>query len=1056
VINFSIRNPLIVNLLLALVVLAGVQAWFAMPQEMFPTVEEDKIRILTEFEGAAPEEVERQITLPIEEAFDGMPDIDSVTSTSNEGASNILIKLKAGSDVDDFMREARTALDKVNDLPDEAEEPQLNRLETRFPVISVSLYGDVARGYLYDRVEDIKREIAQLPGVASVGVSGDREWEFWVVVDPQVLAARDISLEVVGRALRDNLRDLPGGSVKSLEGDIRLRGMGVEPTPEAMGRIMLRRNDNGGVLRLGDVARVERRLEEARTLGRFNGKPSVNMTVTKTAEASTIDVAQEVHDYVARLQQELPPGISVGIFSDLSIFVKTRLETVVSSGAVGLTLVLLSLYLMLNFRVAAITAMGIPVSFLVAVIIISYLGYSINMVSLFAFLIALGLIVDDAIIVTENIYRHVEAGEDPAQAASIGTKEVFWPVVASTSTTIAAFMPMFAIGGTMGAFIAVIPVVVSASLAGSLLEAFGVLPSHAKEFLRINRQRVRKRWIDWRALHQRYADGLRWCLRNRYHVALLSVGVLAVALVFAATRIPFLLFGHVEVGHFFINVETPNTYSIDDSLEVAKRLEHTVLETLDEKEMATLLTNVGVTFIDMQRVRMGSQYVQLIIDLKKQKPKGFIERYVSPLVSLRFSAEGSRERSADLIINELRERLAQVPGIQRMSVLRPQGGPGGADVEIGLVGIDVKVLREQAERIRGYLQRLPGVSDAQQDMDPGKLEYRYELNERGRQLGLTQAQLAGAVRTGFLGQELAHVNWRDKRLPVRLIYPDELRYGARELERLPITLEGGKTVYLGDVASIVRERGFNAVNRRDMQRLATISAEVNARITTPDEVIEQVRAEFADLPKALPGYRLLFLGEKKEAAESMAGMKRALVIALAIIFFILAALFKSLLDPLVVMFAIPFGAIGVVVGHVLFGYHLQFLSMVGFLALTGIVVNDSLILVDFAKRLRNQGWDRLEAVVEAGKVRIRPILLTSVTTFLGISPLIFFATGQTAFLSPMAVSLGFGLLFATVLILLALPCFYIIADDLRCRSGQLARRLLGWPAAASSLESPLD
>lgn len=1042
-INFSIRNPLIVNLLLALVVLAGVQAWFAMPQEMFPTVEEDKIRILTEFEGAAPEEVERQITLPIEEGFDGMPDIDSITSTSNEGVSNILIKLKAGSDVDDFMREARTALDQVTDLPDEAEEPKLNRLETRFPVISVSLYGDVARGYLYDRVEDIKREMAQLPGVASVGVSGDREWEFWVVVDPQVLAARNISLEAVGRALRDNLRDLPGGSVKSLEGDIRLRGLGVTPTPEAMARIMLRRNENGGVLRLGDVARVERRLEEARTLGRFNGKPSVNMTVTKTAEASTIKVAQQVHDYVARLQQELPAGINIGIFSDLSIFVKTRLETVVSSGAVGLTLVLLSLYLMLNFRVAAITAMGIPVSFLVAVIIISYLGYSINMVSLFAFLIALGLIVDDAIIVTENIYRHVEAGEAPEQAARIGTREVFWPVLASTSTTIAAFMPMFAIGGTMGAFIAVIPVVVSASLTGSLLEAFGVLPSHAKEWLRINRQRQRKRWINWKALLDRYADSLRWSLRNRYHVSLVSVGVLVVVLLFAVTRIPFLLFGHVEVGHFFINVETPNTYSIEDSREVAKQLEQTVIDTLGEEEMATLLTNVGVTFIDMQRMRMGSQYVQLIIDLKRQKPQGFIERYISPLVSLRFSTEGTRERSADLIINELRERLAQVPGIQRMSVLRPQGGPGGADVEIGLVGIDVEVLREQAERIRGYLQRLPGVSDAQQDMDPGKLEYRYELNERGRQLGLTQAQLASAVRTGFLGLEVAHVNWRDKRLPVRLIYPDEQRYGARALERLPITLEGGKTVYLGDVASIVRERGFNAVNRRDMQRLATITAEVNAKVTTPDEVIDQVKAEFAGLPKELPGYRLLFLGEKKEASESMAGMKRALVISLAIIFFILAALFKSLLDPLVVMFAIPFGAIGVVAGHLLFGYHLQFLSMVGFLALTGIVVNDSLILVDFAKRLRNQGWDRVEAVVEAGRVRIRPILLTSVTTFLGISPLIFFATGQTAFLSPMAVSLGFGLLFATVLILLALPCFYLIADDLRLWSGRVARRLLG-------------
>ncbi len=1031
VIDFSIRNPLIVNLLLALVVLAGVQSWFAMPQEMFPTVEEDKVRISTEFEGAAPEEVERQVTLPIEEEFDGMPDIDTMTSTSTEGLSSILIKLKPGSDVDDFMREARTALDQVTDLPEVAEEPELVRLETRFPVISVSLYGNVARGYLYDLAEQIKREMAQLPGVASVGVSGDREWELWVVVDPQLLATRDVSLDAISRALADNLRDLPGGSLKSVEGDIRLRGLGVVPDPQAMARIMLRRNDNGGVLRLGEVAQIERRLEEARTLGRFNGKPSVNMTVTKTGEASTIEVAREVREYIHARQQTLPPGIRIGFFSDLSVFVKTRLETVMSSGVVGLTLVLLSLYLMLNFRVAAITAMGIPVSFLVAVIMINVLGYSINMISLFAFLIALGLIVDDAIIVTENVYRHLEAGATPEQAAHLGSKEVFWPVMASTTTTIAAFMPMLAVGGTMGAFIAVIPIVVSAALAGSLLEAFGILPSHAREWLRVEPARKKKSRIDWKALNALYLSLLRWGLYNRYFVALAAIGTLLIVLVFAATRVPFLLFGHVDVGQFFINVETPNTYSIEDSAQVAERLERIVFETLDEDELATVLTNVGVVFIDMQRVQFGSQNIQLIIDLKKQKPQGLIERYISPLVSLNFSWEGTRERSADVIINALRERLQQVPGIQRMSVLRPQGGPGGADIEIGVVGTDVRVLRQQAERVRAYLQRLPGVSDARQDMDPGKLEYRYELNERGRQLGLTQALLARAVRTGFLGQEVVHVNWRDKRIPVRLIYPDELRHSAQALERLPVTLDGGATVYLGDVARVVRERGFNAVNRRDMRRLATITAEVNAAVITPNEVLAEVQKEFAAFSTDVPGYRLLFLGEKKEAEESLAGMQQAMIIALAAIFFILAALFKSLLDPLVVMFAIPFGAIGVIVGHVLLGYHLQFLSLIGFLALTGIVVNDSLILVDFARRLRRQGWDRIEALVEAGRVRIRPILLTSITTFLGISPLIFFATGQTAFLSPMAVSLGFGLAFATVLILLALPCFDLIADDLR-------------------------
>jgi multidrug efflux pump subunit AcrB len=435
----------------------------------------------------------------------------------------------------------------------------------------------------------------------------------------------------------------------------------------------------------------------------------------------------------------------------------------------------------------------------------------------------------------------------------------------------------------------------------------------------------------------------------------------------------------------------------------------------------------------------------MIVDLKKPKPKGFIERWISPAVSLQFRWEGTRERDSKTVVNAVRERLQQVPGIQRMSILRPQGGPAGADVEIGLVGDEVGQLSAQAEKMRTFLARLPGVSDARQDMDPGKLEFRYELNDRGRRLGLTQNDLADAVRTGFLGLKLTHVSWRDKRIPVRLIYDDELRHDAGALNRLPITLDDGRTVYLGDVAEIREARGFNSIIRRNLHRLVTVTADVDAKVVTPNEVLARVQKEFDSLPKNM---RFIFLGEKKEAQESMAGMQRAMIISLAVIFFILAALFKSLLDPLVVMFAIPFGVIGVVFGHLLFDYHLQFLSLIGFLALTGIVVNDSLILIDFAKRLRREGWSRKDALVEAGRVRIRPILLTTATTFLGVSPLIFFATGQTAFLSPMAVSLGFGLLFATLLILLALPCFYLIADDLRewVRSGRSAE---GKPATAS-------
>jgi multidrug efflux pump subunit AcrB len=524
---------------------------------------------------------------------------------------------------------------------------------------------------------------------------------------------------------------------------------------------------------------------------------------------------------------------------------------------------------------------------------------------------------------------------------------------------------------------------------------------------------------------------LSWSLHNRYFVAMLTVLLLVLALTVAVTRIPFQMFGNASAGQFFVNVEAPRTNTLEDTAQLAGRMEQAIFAELDEAELSSLLTNVGVTFVTFNRVKFGSNQVQRIIDLKPLAPQSFVERWVTPLVNLKFGWEGTRERDTEAVINVVRERLAVISGIERLSILRAQGGPGGADIEVGLSGPDIQVLSTLAGEFSDTLRRLPGTHDVNHDMEVGKLEYRYSLNERGRLLGLTQAQLADAVRAGFQGLELLYVNWGDRRIPVRVIFPEALREDAQSLERLRITLPSGGSVYLGEVADIVVDRGLSSINRRDQRRLVTVQAEVDAKVTTALQVTEMVQQEYADFAERYPGYELLWLGEKKETADSMRDMFRALLLALLVIFFILAALFKSLLDPLVVMFSIPFGIIGVVSGHYLFDIHLQFLSVVGFLALSGIVVNDSLILIDFANKRRADGMGREASLIEAGRVRARPILLTTITTFLGVSPLIFFASGQTAFLSPMAISLGFGLLFATALILLTLPCFYLIADDLR-------------------------
>ncbi len=1057
--EFSIKNPLIVNFLLAAIVVIGVLSWRSMPQEMFPIIERDLVEIRTKFDGAPPIEIERQVTIPIEKEVEDFDEIDEIRSTSLEGVSTVILKLKPGSDIDEVVRESRSTVDAMDDLPEDIETPRIRRIKSNFPVLSVSVHGDVSEADLIENGKRVKKLLQKIDGVAGVNIAGEREWEVWVTVDPYEIAARNVSLSEIRAALASNLMDQPGGSLSAVEGDIQLRGVSAAPDIEAVKDIAVRANAGGGQLRIGDIADVGMRLEMLQTRARFNGRASLNLIVTKDAEASTIEVANEIKALLKDLAVQLPPAVRAGYHSDLSIYVKTRLQTVFSSGLIGLAMLLLSLYLLLNLRVAAITALGIPVSFLVAVICLKYAGFTINMVSLFAFLIALGMIVDDAIIITENIYRHIEEGEPTMQAALRGTREVIAPVCASTLTTIAAFLPIFAIGGTMGQFVIVIPIVVSAALIGSLIEALLILPSHANLILRDRPAaaasaataaapataagggpQIPGRWHEFLGHYRRY---LRWAVKNRYLVSVIAVCVLAVAVTIAVTRVPFQLFGHIEVDQFFVNIEAPSNYSIEESGALAETIEHEILAAFDghEHELDVLLTNIGLLLEGrIQRSRIGENYIQFSVTLERREPRGFVEKFVVPLVSLKFDQQGRRKRDTEAIIALVRERVGRLPGVKRFSILRTEAGPAGSDVSISLAGPDLETLENYADEMESFLASLQGVSDARHDMEPGKLEFRYRLNEHGRRLGLTQREIAEAVRTGYLGLETVHVNWGDERYPVRLIFTEDIRNDSSRLSELPITLADGKVVYFSEVADMQLDRGFNQLIRLDERRIATVDAEIDQKKTTALQIYDAVSKHFTPIYQTRPGYQMVYRGEKKEASESFSGIFEAGVIALFLILFILVVLFRSLLDPLLIILTIPFGMVGVVFGHLLLGYNLQFVSVIGILALSGIIVNDSLIMIDCIKRMRRDGETREDAVVLSSCRRSRPILLTTVTTFLGVSPLIFFASGQTAFLSPMAISLGFGLVVATVLILVVLPCFYLVADDLKTALAAATRR----------------
>ena len=616
---------------------------------------------------------------------------------------------------------------------------------------------------------------------------------------------------------------------------------------------------------------------------------------------------------------------------------------------------------------------------------------------------------------------------DPRQAAVQGTTEVAWPVVATVTTTVAAFLPLLLIPGTMGVFLAPIPIVVTFALLASLLEALVVLPSHLSDVITPTyAQSVRRRELPWLTdLRNAYGALLRTAIQWRYVTAVL---MLCATILLGATawyRIPFVLFREFESSQFLINFETSSGAKIEDTLEVAKRAEKVVLG-LPPEELRSLATNVGITFLDVNRAERGPNLGQLMVELTED-----------------------RRRSVDAVIADLREGMAEIPGITKVQFLKTQAGPGGPAIEARVVGDEISVLRNLAAEVTVFLRGIPGVKDVHDDFTEGKEELQITLLPEARALGLNLGQIARQVQQAFLGVEASTIQRRDEDVPIVVRFPQAARRSLETLAGMKISLPSGEKVFLRDVAHLETAIGTSKIRRDDQKRTITVLADVDTREANAFQVAQRLKREFADVGGKVPGYRVVVKGERQEAEASLAALPRISLIAFMLIYFILGSLFQSFIQPLIVMAASPFALDGVVIGHLMMGEPLSFLSMMGLVALVGVVVNDSLILVDFINRSREAGVPRDEAIFASGTARLRPVLLTTITTVGGLTPLAFFSSGQAKFLSPMAISVVWGLSFATLLTLILVPCLYAMLDDLKV----LIRRKLGLAVPA---EAPME
>jgi multidrug efflux pump subunit AcrB len=700
------------------------------------------------------------------------------------------------------------------------------------------------------------------------------------------------------------------------------------------------------------------------------------------------------------------------------VYIKNRLRVMRDSALLGGILVVASLILFLNLRFAGMTALGIPVSFLGCLLMAHALGITMSMITMFALIIVLGMVVDDAIVVGENVYRHIEEGLSPWRAAIEGTAEVGKPVVATILTTVVAFLPVLMIGGTMGAFMKPLPIIVSLCLLASLLEALCVLPAHLAHWSgRSVRPRAEGagRWYD--ALRDLYARWLEGALRWRY-LSLTIAGTLILLLIGVARyRIPFVLFDDFESKVFSVNLRLASGASVEQSYRVAQEIEDQIAE-LPPEELESTNLIAGVSYQDASRYSIAQNVAQVWVELREG---------------------GGRERTTAAIIEDLRRRFVPPPaGVETLEITQPQAGPTGRAIDIAVLGKELDVLRGIAAELKADLAGFRGVRDVRDNAESGKREVRVRLNESGRLLGFDERSLAAELRASFEGTRYARVRRGEDDVEIVVKLPEELRFERGLLQRLlvapPASATGGATgagpLPLGSIAELYEDTGPAVISRDEGERSIRVSADVNKQEGNTADITRALSARYRDLGARHPGYGLEFRGEHEDTVESFAGLGTAMLLAVFLVYMILGSLFRSFTQPLVVMTAIPFGAVGMVLGHLAMGRSLSFLSLIGFVALGGIVVNDSLILQDFINCRRREGMPLFRAVVTAGRQRFRPILLTSITTMLGLSPLTFFASGQARFLQPMAITIFYGLAASTFLILLVVPCAYVVHEDL--------------------------
>jgi multidrug efflux pump subunit AcrB len=1001
------------NLLMLVLLIGGFVMAQNIQKDVFPDFELDLVTISLIYPGASPEEVERGSILAVEEAIQDIDGIKEITATAREGSGTVTVEIVEGENASEIGQEIKNAVDRISSFPEDVEDPRVTVPSRKRYVVSLALYGDQPEAVLREMAETVRDRLLMDPAISQVELTGIRNYEISIEIPQNVLRAYGLTLDGVAGIVRRAAVDVPGGAIKTEGGDVLVRVTERRDVGKEFGKIPIISTSDGTELLLGDIGIIRDDFEESDRFATFNDKPAVMLEVFRVGEQTPVSVSDAVHRQMDEINEILPEGLTLVARNDRSDIYKQRLNLMLRNGYLGLGLVFILLALFLEVRLAFWVSLGIPISFLGSFLLLPTLGISINMVSMFAFIVTLGIVVDDAIVVGENVYFYRQQGMPKLEAAVNGARDIAMPVTFSVLTNMVTFMPLFFVPGFMGKIFKEIPAVVITVFFISLIESLFILPAHLSHKGKRREGRFLPKLHDWqqrfsaffiRMVHTRYGPFLSFVLRWRY--VSFSVGLMILLLAFGfikSGRMGFELFPKIESDYAAVTANLPFGTSVKRTLEVQKKLV--------QAGQIVAERNGGEKLVEGIYASVDGSLAQVRIYLTPPK--------VRPISTAKMTQLWRKE-------------VGEIAGLESIKFESDAGGPGrGPAISVELSHRDIKVLEYASAELASAMGYFPNVIDIDDGFSPGKQQIDFKVLPEAQSLNLHAADIARQIRQSYYGAQALRQQRGRNEVKIMVRLPRAERISEYNLEEMILRTPDGGEVPLHEAVTLERGRADTSIERRNGRRVITVSADVRPR-SQAVQVTEVLNTEIIPkLTARYPGLSFSYQGRQADRTESIQSLLQGLLIALVIIYAMLAIPLNSYIQPIIIMLAIPFGLVGAVIGHIIMGYSLSVLSLFGVVALSGVVVNDSLVLINFANRRRKKGSIASDAIQDAAIQRFRPIMLTTLTTFGGLAPMIFETSRQARFLIPMAISLGYGIVFATVITLVIVPSVYLIIDDIK-------------------------